>query len=88
MQLAKTLIRKHIWAGWSELLLVTHTTLLEISCHGPIDVDYNILDQLMSLEYFVHGQSLVYSQLILGICDVLSEFSLFTLTKPYGYTKI
>ena len=32
MQLAKALIRLHIWAVCSEPLLVTHTTLLEISC--------------------------------------------------------
>ena len=31
---AKALIRLRICAGWSEPLLVTHTTLLEISCHG------------------------------------------------------
>ena len=32
--LAKALIRLHVCAGWSEALLVAHTTLLEISCHG------------------------------------------------------
>ena len=31
--LAKALIRLGIGAGWSEPLLVAHTTLLEISCH-------------------------------------------------------
>ena len=35
-QLANALIRLHIWAGWSEPLLVAHTTLLEISCHGSL----------------------------------------------------
>ena len=30
------LIRPCIWEGWSELLLVTHTTLFEISCCGSI----------------------------------------------------
>ena len=34
--LAKALIRLHVCAGWSEPLLVAHTTLLEISCHGSI----------------------------------------------------
>ena len=34
MRLAKGLIRLRICAGWSEALLVAHTTLLEISCHG------------------------------------------------------
>ena len=33
-RLAKALIRLRICAGWSEPLLVAHTTLLEISCRG------------------------------------------------------
>ena len=33
-QHAKALIRLRVCAGWSEALLVAHTTLLEISCHG------------------------------------------------------
>ena len=32
------LIRLHICAGWSEPLLVAHTTLLEILCRGSIMV--------------------------------------------------
>ena len=43
-RLAKTLIR--LCAGWSELLLVAHTTLLETSCHGSylviMDLTLNI----------------------------------------------
>ena len=35
-RLAKALIRLRICAGWSEALLVAHTTLLEISCTGSI----------------------------------------------------
>ena len=31
---SKALIRLIIYAGWSEPLLVTHTALLEVSCHG------------------------------------------------------
>ena len=34
MRHAKALIRLRVYAGWSEPLLVTHTTLLEISCHS------------------------------------------------------
>ena len=34
MQRAKALIKLHVWAGWSEPLLVGHTILLEISCRG------------------------------------------------------
>ena len=33
-RLAKALIRLCVCAGWSEALLVAHTTLLEISCTG------------------------------------------------------
>ena len=32
--LCLALIRLRICAGWSEPLLVAHSTLLEISCHG------------------------------------------------------
>ena len=35
-RLAKALIRLRVCAGWSEPLLVAHTTLLEISCRGSI----------------------------------------------------
>ena len=36
-RLAKALIRLRVGAGgWSEPLLVAHTTLLEISCHGSL----------------------------------------------------
>ena len=35
---AKTLIRLQVCTGWSEPLLVAHTTLLEISCHGSFVV--------------------------------------------------
>ena len=33
-RLAKALIRLRVCTGWSEPLLVAHTTLLEISCRG------------------------------------------------------
>ena len=33
-RLAKALIRLRVCAGWSEPLLVAHTALLEIPCHG------------------------------------------------------
>ena len=38
MRLAKALIRLRVCAGWSEPLLVAHTTLLEISCRGSFGV--------------------------------------------------
>ena len=47
--LAKALIRLRIWAGWSELLLVAHTTLLEISCHGS-NHDYQMYAFFVKLQ--------------------------------------
>ena len=35
-RLAKALIRLRVCAGWSEALLIAHTTLLEISCIGSL----------------------------------------------------
>ena len=58
-RLAKALIRLHVCAGWSEALLVAHTTLLEISCHGSIilfDCDSKIYCCLFS----VHNSYNVY----------------------------
>ena len=46
--LANTLIRLRICAGWSEALLVAHTTLLEISCGGS----YNIHNSKRTLRSF------------------------------------
>ena len=43
MRLAMTLIRLRVCAGFSELLLVAHTTLLEISCHGLSMVEPELL---------------------------------------------
>ena len=43
-RLAKALIRLRVCAGWSEPLLVAHTTLLEISCTGRT---YHIVGNLM-----------------------------------------
>ena len=35
---AKALIRLRVCAGWSEPLLVAHTTMLEISCRGSNNI--------------------------------------------------
>ena len=35
---AKALISLRVCAGWSEPLLVAHTTLLEISCRGSNNI--------------------------------------------------
>ena len=49
-RLAKALIRLCVCAGWSEPLLVAHTTLLEISCHGSYNKCRHgiILDSLVA----------------------------------------
>ena len=36
--LAKALIRLHVCAGWSEALLVSHTSFLETTCRGSINL--------------------------------------------------
>ena len=41
----KALIRLRIGAGWSEPLLVAHTTLLEISCHGSFVLTFSMFIQ-------------------------------------------
>ena len=38
MRLGNALIRLRVCAGWSEPLLVAHTTLLETSCRGSYGV--------------------------------------------------
>ena len=52
--LAMALIRLHICAGWSEPLLVAHTTLLEISCHGSLFVLYSENSQLTRIHTVLH----------------------------------
>ena len=42
---AKALIRLSVSAGWSEPLLVAHTTLLVISCHGSIIISFSSLQR-------------------------------------------
>ena len=47
-RLAKALIRQCVCAGWSETLLVAHTTFLEISCHGSnVSYELEILIQIL-----------------------------------------
>ena len=53
--IAKTLIRLRVCAGWSEPLLVAHTTLLEISCRGSIICLKNI--QILRKSYHVSIES-------------------------------
>ena len=48
-RLGKALISLRVSAGWSELLLVAHTTLLEISCHNSALFCIPCNDQLSML---------------------------------------
>ena len=48
-QLAKALISLRVCTGWSEPLLVAHTTLLEISCHGS---NTNVLVDFIALSWY------------------------------------
>ena len=40
---AKVLTRLRVCTGWSEPLLVAHTTLLDISCHGSYRQVHDVL---------------------------------------------
>ena len=64
-RLAKALTRLRVCAGWSEPLLVAHTTLLEISCRGLILNTYisKLVWILMNiiLQLFILGTNYCYS---------------------------
>ena len=58
MRQAKALIRLRICAGWSEPLLFAYTTLLEISCGGPIIVNCFVCNDVFLdflLAYFANN---------------------------------
>ena len=55
-RVAKALISLHVCAGWSEPLLVAHTTLLEISSHGSFGDQSDIYS--FSSQIFVPPQYL------------------------------
>ena len=63
---AKALISLRVCAGWSEHLLVAHTTLLEISCHGSF----------VTAATFVPAEILVLAAnlVLAGIFDASSNF--------------
>ena len=58
-RLAKALIRLRICAGWSKPLLIAHTTLLEISCHGSFS-----LKALIVCRGFVFGPCFLVQYLV------------------------
>ena len=65
-RLAKALIRLRVCAGWSEVLLVALTTLLEISCRGS-----NLISKMNAEQ-----QALNYNQLSPLLCANLNLVSL------------
>ena len=71
---AKALIRLRLCAGWSEPLLVTHTTFLEISCRGSY-ISAPAIESEMSLNgdsYHskLKGQGHLLVKWLLDICIV------------------
>ena len=75
--LAKALIRLHICAGWSEALLVAHTTLLEISYHGSYVKTCHLFAYRVILYTFLSSAYFFQNQLFLKILTlnlgILSE---------------
>ena len=55
---AKALTRLRVCAGWSEPVLVAHTTLLEISCHGSM-IKSSILLLIQHRLFLVGKQNLL-----------------------------
>ena len=61
-RLAKALISLRVCAGWSEPLLVAHTTLLEISHHGSIMIlklMINVSRILYAVLFFIGNESII-----------------------------
>ena len=65
---ARLMIRLRVLAGWSETLLVAHTTLLEISCHGSNAVYFGIY--VTHLVNYDTGTS--YQKLYHFLCDLFN----------------
>ena len=72
---AKALIRLRLCTGWSEPLMVAHTTLLEISCHGS----YVKFDQNIHVVQEVRASSLTANERTDGHTDGLA------VNKVYAY---
>ena len=53
----KALIRLRICAGWSEPLLVAHTTLMEISCRGSLICTIKFQESLTVLITYIHWRT-------------------------------
>ena len=63
------MIRLHVCAGWSEALLVAHTTLVEISCTGSshqVDKEVNefFSESLLLLLYERENNFVKFSQIL------------------------
>ena len=77
--MAKALISLRVCAGWSEPLLVAHTTLLEILCHGSYIKLYHPLASRKNIGFF-SIYSLLSSSQFSNQCK--ADFHLLTLNIP------
>ena len=75
-RLANALIRLRVCAGWSEPLLVAHTTLLEISCRGTF-----------ILKYCNHFYCCIQTCCFVGIVSVTSTLHYQRTCRPVKYIR-
>ena len=77
-RLAKALIRLRACAGWSEALLVAHTTLLEILYHGSITLNKHLAIVILSLKTAIEND--VFSGCNLPLLANLLGMALYSRT--------
>ena len=87
-QLAKALIRLCACAGWSEALLVAHTTLMEITCHGSnyVPLIYSrkkvyVISYMMSIVM----RTVISSKHSVQLCWTPAEKAVSALTEKTGW---
>ena len=78
------LIRLRVCAGWSEPLLVAHTTLLEISCHGSIrkkvPTCYNYVDIKKLLTFKILNST---QGMVIGKAELVQSVYILSVIKSY-----
>ena len=71
---AKALIRLLVCASWSDPLLVTQTTLLEISCHGSVylfGVNYTVSSQSNTIIIYISRSQIHLKYLNQIVADLI-----------------
>ena len=68
MRLAKAVTRLCVCGGWSDPLLVAHSTLLEISCHGSYAKD-------IAQRCYFQDKTMAGKELMLCLCYSLTNES-------------